>query len=215
MSALPRSDNLKKSGAAIFLFALLLTGCNSGEAATLSGSTSATSAQAAPDIVGNTLGEAATALAISGVDYDYYQDGKKLSVGVAELKALIVASTEPRAGATIPAGSRLRINAAPKPTTSASSFAAEPATLQGALAAANKDHTDMFKAIGAMEDLYRQAQKSLKPNMADGAWGKLEIIRINTTLGALNETLTVREVVVGVKQYTATVEAEAARQKQA
>ena len=210
---LQTENPLNKCWAAIVLSALMLTGCSAKEADTFSGAPSATSAQVAPDIVGQTLAEAATAMAMAGLDYDYFQDGQRLSVGVGEYKDLVVASTDPRAGETLPAGSKLKINAAANPTIYASNPTEGPATLRAALAAASRDHTDVSRTIGAMQDLYRQAEKSLQSNMTAGAWGELDIIRINTTLGALRDSMTVREVVLGVKRYALAVEAEAVRQK--
>lgn len=86
--------------------------------------------------------------------------------------------------------------------------------MKEALAAANQNHTDVIAAARAMEDLYRQAQESLKPGMTADAWGKLDLIRMKTSLGALRD-MPDREVILGVKEYTVAVETEAVRQGKA
>jgi hypothetical protein len=87
--------------------------------------------------------------------------------------------------------------------------------MKDALAIANKEQSEPIAAVGAMEDLYRQAEPALRPGMTDNGWYKIEIIRINTSLGMLKDSLSDREVILGVKQYVALMEAEAVRQGKA
>lgn len=143
------------------------------------------------------------------------------SVKVRHLTAIFLSAA--LTGCSSPAASTKVTSTAPSTTSTSHASpspaivvtaAPEPATLEEALAAANRDHVDVIEAVGAMEDLYRQAQKTLKPAMTSAAWGELDIIRINTSLGALRD-MSDREVLLGVKRYTIAVETEAVRQGKA
>lgn len=99
----------------------------------------------------------------------------------------------------------------PVSTSSAAPADSEPTTLKEALQAAKQEHTDYIKAIGAMEDLYRQGQETLEPHMTTGEWSRLELVRIKTSLGALNDNLTEQEVIAAVHEYAAQVQNEGVR----
>ena len=133
-----------------------------------------------------------------------------LAAALGACSAPAVTTTAATATATVSSPRVVTQTATPRPT-----VPLEPTTLKEALAIANKEHTEPIAAVGAMEDLYRQAEPALKPGMTDSGWYKIEIIRINTSLGMLKDTLSDREVILGVKQYVAMMEAEAIRQGKA
>jgi hypothetical protein len=129
----------------LIAMSLLLAGCGTGQQASAPASSSpvpaATTASAAvfvPDIVGQTPGQVANVLALDNVTYDYYQDGTKIHPGGTD--QLIITSTEPKAGESLPAGTTLKINTkakakptpTPTPTPTATGYAATvPAKFPG------------------------------------------------------------------------------------
>lgn len=129
----------------LIAMSLLLAGCGTGQPASAPASSSpapaATTANAAvfvPDIVGQTPGAVANVLALDNVTYDYYQDGTKIHPGGTD--QLIITSTEPKAGESLPAGTTLKINTkakakptpTPTPTPTATGYAATvPAKFPG------------------------------------------------------------------------------------
>ncbi|GAA1263203.1 hypothetical protein [Arthrobacter pascens] len=106
--------------------------------------------------------------------------------------------------------------AAPE-TTEASSVDLPPAatTLAESLETAKQDHESKLLALAAMIDLQIQAKSELKPAMPEDKWIDLELLRINTILGAKNDSMTEREVFLAVRQYTAAIELEAISQGKA
>lgn len=116
-----QGESLNKALGFIAMSALLLTGCSVGGSATSASSGPAASASAStdakyvPDVTGQTPGQADNILGLAGVDYDYYQDGSLVTSGSAVYGRLVISSTEPKAGETVPAGTRVKINAVAKP----------------------------------------------------------------------------------------------------
>lgn len=141
----------------------------------------------------------------------------KIQLAPAILAVIVLGGcASPTAPPTPPSPTEASVSPSPETaspaTEESTAAAAEPASLGEALDTAKQEHTDYISAIGAMEDLYRQAQIRLEPSMTADAWNDIELIRIKTSLGALKDTLTEREVILGVRQFTTAMELEAIRQ---
>ncbi|WP_454810573.1 hypothetical protein [Paenarthrobacter nitroguajacolicus] len=126
--------------------------------------------------------------------------------------AMTACSASPATSSAANTASSPAVTKSAAPTSTA---ALEPTSLKDAIIDANKEHTEPIAAVGAMEDLYRLADRALRPGMTESSWGKIEIIRINTSLGMLRDTLSDREIILGVNQYVAMMEVEAIRQGKA
>ncbi|MDP9933835.1 hypothetical protein J2T11_000159 [Paenarthrobacter nicotinovorans] len=126
--------------------------------------------------------------------------------------AMTACSAPPATSSAANTASSPAVTKSAAPTSTA---ALEPTSLKEAILNANKGNTEPIDAVGAMEDLYGLADRALRPGMTESSWGKIEIIRINTSLGMLKDTLSDREIILGVNQYVAMMEVEAIRQGKA
>lgn len=126
--------------------------------------------------------------------------------------AMTACSAPPATSSAANTASSPAVTKSAAPTSTA---ALEPTSLKETIINANKEYTEPIDAVGAMEDLYRLADRALRPGMTESSWGKIEIIRINTSLGMLKDTLSDREIILGVNQYVAMMEVEAIRQGKA
>lgn len=121
---------MNKNFAAAAVISILLTGCaaNPQAAAPVSPMASATPAATAssatpvaaptiafPDVAGMSAVDATAKLTAAGVDFDYFLDGAKLTLPLAELAAYKVESTEPEYGYPLKKGERMVVFVAATP----------------------------------------------------------------------------------------------------